>query len=157
MTKERPRETGTRFDDRDHEFITSTISYRTGRQEVLLPIDYSHYSFLEKQMIKLRIIFPRDYKLHLSYRLVQFGFVEKFTSAYYAKLQEKSRYYLLIIYMKNITESQDRRHFESLYAFCNLHPCYNFALVLHQNALVFSQSKARDKIIIQIPRSFVAF
>ena len=60
MTKERPRETGTRFDDRDHEFITSTISYRTGRQEVLLPIDYSHYSFLEKQMIKLRIIFPKE-------------------------------------------------------------------------------------------------
>ena len=137
--------------------ITSTISYRTRRQEVLLPIDDSNYSFLEKQMIKLRIIFPRDYKLHLSYRLVQFGFVEKFTSAYYAKLQEKSRYYLLIMYMKNITESQDRRHFESLYAFYNLHPCYNFALVLHQNALVFSQSKARDKIIIQIPRSFVAF
>ena len=136
--------------------ITSTISYRTRRQEVLLPIDDSNYSFLEKQMIKLRIIFPRDYKLHLSYRLVQFGFVEKFTSAY-AKLQEKSRYYLLIMYMKNITESQDRRHFESLYAFYNLHPCYNFALVLHQNALVFSQSKARDKIIIQIPRSFVAF
>ena len=65
MTKERPRETGTRFDDRDHEFITSTISYRTGRQEVLLPIDYSHYSFLEKQMIKLRIIFPRDYKFYM--------------------------------------------------------------------------------------------
>ena len=40
--------------------ITSTISYRTGRQEVLLPIDYSHYSFREKQMIELRIIFPAE-------------------------------------------------------------------------------------------------
>ena len=153
MTKERPRETGTRFDDRDHEFITSTISYRTGRQEVLLPIDYSHYSFLEKQMIKLRIIFPKE-TTNCTCRI---GSCNLDSCAYYVKLQEKLLYYLLIMYMKNITESQDRRHFESLYAFCNLHPCYNFALVLHQNALVFSQSKARDKIIIQIPRSFVAF
>ena len=26
---------------------------------------------------------------------------------------------------------------------CNLHSCYNFALVLHENALVLSQSEAR--------------
>ena len=29
-------------------------------------------------------------------------------------------------------------------AICNLHSCYNFALVLYKNALVFSQSKARN-------------
>ena len=111
-------------------------------------------------MIKLRIIFPKE-TTNCTCRI---GSCNLDSCAYYVKLQEKSRYYLLIMYMKNITESQDRRHFESLYAFCNLHPCYNFALVLHQNALVlhqnalvFSQSIARDKIIIQIPRSFVAF
>ena len=36
---------------------------------------------------------------------------------------------------------------------CNLHPCYNFyfvlqvALVLHENALVFSQSEARNSFM----------
>ena len=35
--------------------------------------------------------------------------------------------------MKNITQSQDRRNFES----------YNFAPVLRENAPVFSQSEAR--------------
>ena len=55
---------------------------------------------------------------------------------------------------KNITEShQGRRNFERVRAFARaifvictrvttLYSCYNFALVLHENALVFSQSKA---------------
>ena len=51
---------------------------------------------------------------------------------------------------KNITEShQGRRNFESvraIFVICTrvttLYSCYNFALVLHENALVFSQSKA---------------
>ena len=57
---------------------------------------------------------------------------------------------------KNITEShQGRRNFESVRAFARaifviftrvttLYSCYNFALVLHENALVFSQSKASN-------------
>ena len=154
MTKERPRETGTRFDDRDHEY--DFLSNWTTRSPVTNWLQSLQFPRKANDRVKDNIS-SRDNKFHLSYRLVQFGFFEEFTSAYYTKLQEKSRYYLLIMYMKNITESQDRRNFESLYAFCNLHPCYNFALVLHQNALVFSRSKARDKIIIQIPRSFVAF
>ena len=40
--------------------------------------------------------------------------------------------------MKNITESQDRWNFEA----CARH--LKFALVLHENALVFSQSEARN-------------
>ena len=154
MTKERPHETKTRFDDRDHEY--DFLSNWTTRSPVTNWLQSLQFPRKANDKVEDNIS-KRDYKLHLSYRLVQFGFVENFTCAYYAKLREKSRYYLLIMYMKNITESQDRQHFESLYAFCNLHPCYNFALVLHQNALVFSQSKARDKKIIQIPRSFVAF
>ena len=57
---------------------------------------------------------------------------------------------------KNITEShQGRRNFESVRAFARaifvictrvttLYSCYNFTLVLHANALVFSQSKASN-------------
>ena len=56
MTKGRPAKRG----PDSMIVITSTISYRTGRQEVLLPIDYSHYSFREKQMIELRIIFSKE-------------------------------------------------------------------------------------------------
>ena len=55
---------------------------------------------------------------------------------------------------KNITESQNRRNFESVRVICNLNSCHNFAqlcttlhnfaLVLHENALFFSQSEARN-------------
>ena len=41
-------------------------------------------------------------KLHEPEGQVQFVVFEKFTSAHYAKLQEKSCYYLLIMYMKKI-------------------------------------------------------
>ena len=61
------------------------------------------------------------------------------------QMQEKSFYYLLIMCTKNIPESQVRRHCESvraLFVICTrvttLHSCYNFALVLHENALVVS-------------------
>ena len=66
------------------------------------------------------------------------------------KLPEKSRYYLYKPFM-NIIGSQERQNFESmheLFVICtcvtNLHLCYNFAIVLHGNALVFSQSEARN-------------
>ena len=50
-----------------------------------------------------------------------------------------------------MTERLDRHNFESvrnLYSYlyfciCYLHSCYNFALVLYENALIFSQSEAR--------------
>ena len=46
---------------------------------------------------------------------------------------------------KSITENQDGRNFLMLAcAFCNLHSCYNFALMLHENALVLSQSETRN-------------
>ena len=41
---------------------------------------------------------------------------------------------LVNMYMKNFTESQDKRNFERLY----------IALVLHENAPVFSQLEARN-------------
>ena len=54
--------------------------------------------------------------------------------------------------MKKHRRSQDRRNFQSvvrsLFVICTrvttLHSCYNFALVLHENALVFCQSEARN-------------
>ena len=41
-------------------------------------------------------------KLHEPEGQVQFVVFEKFTSAHYVKLQEKSCYYLLIMYMKKM-------------------------------------------------------
>ena len=63
--------------------------------------------------------------------------------AYDTKLQEKSWYFLSMINKENITESLDKWNFESLHgAICNLHLCYNFAPMLHENTLVFSLSEA---------------
>lgn len=40
---------------------------------------------------------------------------------------------------KNITEVKTDELSKRARAICNLHCCYNFALVLHENAFVFSQ------------------
>ena len=49
------------------------------------------------------------------------------------------------MYMKkNITVSQNKQNFESVGAICNLHLFYNFAFMLHDNRLVFSQSKVHN-------------
>ena len=42
---------------------------------------------------------------------------------------------------------------------CNLHSCYNFELVLHENALVLSQSEARKFVIhiITLTKNFVRY
>ena len=74
------------------------------------------------------------------------------------KLQEKLCYYLLIMYIKNTPRKSRQKQFwkrvraifnlHSCYNFAparvrTLHPSYNFALVLHDNAVVFSKSKTR--------------
>ena len=54
--------------------------------------------------------------------------------------------------MKKHHRSQDRRNFQSVVRslfvistrVTTLHSCYNFVLVLHENALVFFQSEARN-------------
>ena len=44
--------------------------------------------------------------------------------------------------MKKITKSQDRQILTAcIQAICTLHLCYNFALMLHENALLFSPSE----------------
>ena len=55
------------------------------------------------------------------------------------------------VHEKNIAEGQDRRNFKSvreLFVFCpcvtTMHLRYEFAFALHENALVFSQSEARN-------------
>ena len=57
--------------------------------------------------------------------------------------------FLVIMYMKNIAGGEDRQNFKSvraLFVFCpgvtTLDLRYDFTLVLHENALVFSQSEA---------------
>ena len=74
------------------------------------------------------------------------------------KLQEKFFYYLLIMYIKNTPRKSRQKQFwkrvraifnlHSCYNFAparvrTLHPSYNFALVLYDNAVVFSKSKTR--------------
>ena len=82
---------------------------------------------------------------------VQFAVFENFTSAYYTKLQEKLCYYLLIMYMeKHHRKSRQTKFWELARAICNLHTCYNFALMLRENAPVFSQSEARNFFLCYI-------
>ena len=61
------------------------------------------------------------------------------------------------VHKKNTPESQDRRNFESVRApfviytcVMTLHSCYNFALVLHEDAFVCSQSEASTFVIFII-------
>lgn len=65
----------------------------------------------------------------------------KFAGACYTKLQEKPCHDLLIICMeKKITKARQTK-------FCMLFVifiCYNFAHVLHENALAFSRSEVRN-------------
>ena len=61
------------------------------------------------------------------------------------KLQEKSCYYLLINYMKkHHRKSRQTQFWKLAHAICNLHLCFNFALLLHENALIISQSEVRN-------------
>ena len=55
------------------------------------------------------------------------------------------------VHRKNIAEGQDRRNFKSVREIFVLYPRvttmhlrYDFAVVLHENVLVFSQSEARN-------------
>ena len=74
-------------------------------------------------------------------RALVFG---KFISAYLHQIALEITLLLVNnLHEKRITDTQDRRHFGSERAIYNLHSCYNFALELHENALVFSQSDAR--------------
>ena len=45
---------------------------------------------------------------------------------------------------KHYWESRQWKFWKHMQAIYNLHSCYNFALMLHKNALVFSQSEAHD-------------
>ena len=48
------------------------------------------------------------------------------------------------VHEKNITESGQTKFWKRLRAICNLHSCYNFALLLHENSLIFSQSEVHN-------------
>ena len=86
--------------------------------------------------------FFKDNKIAQALRKSEICGLWKFISAYHTKLREKSSYYLLIMYMKNIAVNQDRHNFlKHVCRICNLQLCYNFALMLHENALIFSQSE----------------
>ena len=68
-----------------------------------------------------------------------------YDSAYFKKLQEKSSYFLFIKWMdmkKHQWKSRQMEFWKTAHTICNLHLWYNFALLLQENALVFSQSEA---------------
>ena len=46
--------------------------------------------------------------------------------------------------MKNASQKVKTDEILAARAICNSHSCYNFAFVLHENALVFNQSDARS-------------
>ena len=51
-------------------------------------------------------------------------------------------FFLPIMYMKKITKIQDRQILTVyIQAICTLHLCYDFAFMLHENALLFSPSE----------------
>ena len=76
---------------------------------------------------------------------VRFVVIKRCTSAYCTKLREKQCSYLLIMYMENITENQGKCKFlQRTCAICNLHSCYNFVLMLHEIAFVFSHSEVHN-------------
>ena len=42
---------------------------------------------------------------------------------------------------KHHRKSRQKKFGKHACAICNLHSCYNFALMLHENALIFNQSE----------------
>ena len=74
---------------------------------------------------------------------MQFVVFEKLSSASCTKLQEKSFYYLFKMNMKkHHQKSRKAKFWKCACAICNLHSYFNFAPMLHENALVFSQLEA---------------
>ena len=51
------------------------------------------------------------------------------------------------VHEKNHRKSRQTKFWKRMHATSNLHLCYNFALVLHKNALIFSQSEARNSFM----------
>ena len=89
-----------------------------------------------------QVNFLKTRKVQLPYGLVQFVVFEKFSSAYRIKLQKKLRCCLLITYMKkHHRKSRQMKVWKHTHAICTFHLCYNFALVLYENTLIFSQSE----------------
>ena len=76
-------------------------------------------------------------------------------TCYYTKLQGKSNFFLPIMYMKKNHKKSGQTNFDSVHSsylyfafvlqLCThvttLHSCYNFAFMLHENALLFSPSE----------------
>ena len=60
--------------------------------------------------------FSKTAKLQKPVEQVQYVVFEIFTNAHHTNLQERSFYYLMIIYMKNITESIESMH--ALFVIC---------------------------------------
>ena len=75
-------------------------------------------------------------------RQKQFVVFEKFASVYYTKLLKKSCYLLMCV--KKISQRVKTNFFESVGMLSVICLRYNFALILQENAHVFSQSKAHN-------------
>ena len=74
---------------------------------------------------------------------VQFVVSEKFISAYLHQIAPVIMYLLVnTLHEKRVIESQNKKNFAAR-ADCNLHSCYNIALVLHEKCTRFQPKKYR--------------
>ena len=128
--------------------VNNLASELVENSSILKPITIEEIVLYMIWCIKHELMFSKTTKLHEPVGQMQFVDVvllEQFTSAYCTKFLEKSCYLLLIMYMKkHHSKSRQTKFWKRARAVCNLHQCFNFALVLHENAVVFSQSGARN-------------
>ena len=93
-------------------------------------------------MLLSRSKFFKTTKLHKPVGKVQSGVFEKFTFVKCLLHQTTLKIMLLLnhnLHGKDITESQDRRNFGTIYMLSVFWTCVNFALVLHDKCTCFQQ------------------
>ena len=100
------------------------------------------YSVLGKRRSALFTTCKRSAtKLHEPERQVQF---EKSSRAYWHQIAREITLLPIQTFYEHHRESRETKFWKHAWATYNLHLCYNFAIVLHGNALVFSHSEARN-------------
>ena len=92
----------------------------------------------------------KDSKIAWTRRASAIGSLKNFQVLIYTKLRKKSRFHLLIIYMKKKNKKQNKARARIL----NFYLVYNFALVFHEKCLVSSQLEACRFFISIICRVF---
>ena len=96
--------------------------------------------------ITLLVYVTTWFRVKFGWNNLQFVVFEKFTRIYWHQIARKIMLLLFnTVHGKKNAESQERRNFESVRALLvictrvtTLQSCYSFAIVLHENAIVFS-------------------